>query len=527
MNQHPDASLRRLTLVFGLLVALPGVAGLAQAQSSAKPNNRDQPPPTQVDLFQPIVAFDLTPDQQRAMERLRADPSSGAIQIFKVNLSVPKTADAVNFNFLPGGALMLSTRSRADRAPDDYSWTGGDASGSKSAALVVKDQQVTGTIRDGDKLYRVRSIGNGVTAVIEVDQKKLPPEHPPAFDREKREKSEPPPRVAALRRRGAVSPANPRTAVAARTATGASAADALGSGSTGGGASELADTPPGGAADACGTIDVFVAYTPAAEIQAGSIDGLIQLAVDETNISYSKSGIQPRLHLVGTAKTNYAESGDMEVDVARLAAPADGFLDDVPPLRDAAGADIAVLITGNGNFCGIADTILASADEAYAVVGQNCATGYYSFGHEVGHLQGARHNPEADNTASPFAYGHGFFSLTNRKRTVMSYDCPPGCTRIDAWATPQVVVDGVTMGDTALHNDARVLNETACDVAAFRAAAGSAPGPSTPVGGGSSLAPSTPTSPTTTPHRTPAASAWSLLALLGAAPWVLGRRAPA
>ena len=59
-------------------------------------------------------------------------------------------------------------------------------------------------------------------------------------------------------------------------------------------------------------------------------------------------------------------------------------------------------------------------DGAYAVVGQNCATGYYSFGHEIGHLQGARHNPEADGLTLPFAYGHGFQNnVAPRWRTIM------------------------------------------------------------------------------------------------------------
>lgn len=512
-----------LCLVLG---ATAGASGQSAPPSGAAgaAKTADQPP-RGPDLFRPLGSFDLTPEQQRKLDELRSDPSSGAIQLFQVNLNVPKTADAININLIPGSTLMLSTRSRADRAADDYSWSGGDASGGKSAALVVKGGQVTGTIHDGDRLYRVRALGGGATAVVEVDQKRLPPEHPPAFDRE--QKQERPP--AKLRASAAGSVAGHAAGSAARSESLArrSNADepAPGSGGNPGGAPASPAGPAAAAADACGTIDVLVAYTPAAETQSGSIDGLIQLAIDETNTSYAKSGIQPRLRLVRTARTSYVESGDMEVDVARLALTGDGFLDEIPPLRDAAGADIAVLLTGNGNFCGIAREIFAGVDEAYAVVGQNCATGYYSFGHEIGHLQGARHNPEADDTPTPFAFGHGFFSLANRKRTVMSYDCPVGCTRIDSWAAPQVVVDGVAMGDTVLHHDARVLNETACTVAAFRAAATS---PATPAPPGTP--PATPTAPapaTPSPHPAPAISAWSLLLLLGAAPWLLRGRTPA
>jgi hypothetical protein len=507
--------------VLALFVA-SGVSGQT-APVGAGSKTADQPPAPGRDLFQPMGAFDLTPDQERRLEKLREDPSAGAIQIYRVDLNVPKTADAININLVPGSTMMLATRSRSDRTANDFSWSGGDASGAKSAALVVKDSQVTGTIRDGEKLYRVRALGGGATAVVEVDQKKLPPEHPPAFDR--KEKARPPGKpVAALARRPLAVQASRSSRPGPSPAPGAATADRRDGAGTGGGGGAMG--VPGGpgeaTGDACGTIDVLVAYTPAAETESGSIDGLIQLAVDETNTSYSKSGILPRLRLVRTARTGYVESGDMELDVARLAAPADGFLDEIPPLRDAAGADVVVLVTGSGNFCGIARDILADVEGAYAVVGQNCATGYYSFGHEVGHLQGARHNPEADDTATPFAYGHGFFSVANRKRTVMSYDCPVGCTRIDSWATPQVVVEGIPMGDALLRNDARVLNETACDVAAFRAAESSLGGTPQPA---PTPAPQPPPQPA--PHATPAVSTWSLLLLLGAAPFVLRRRSRA
>jgi hypothetical protein len=487
---------------------------LGAAAAFAQAATKDQPPAS-ADLFQPLpVAFDLTPEQQQAMQAYRSDPSAGEIQLFRVNLSVPKTADAVNFNIVPGVAMMLSTRNRNDRSTADYSWTGGDATGEKSAALVVKDQQVTGTVRNGDKLYRLRPVGNGVTAVIEIDQKKLPPEHPPAFDQKKH-----PPKEPSLQSSLTARPASTSKRAATRAVV-ASRADAPGSG----GASTGSGGGAAGSADACGTIDVLVAYTPAAEQQSGAIDALVQLAIDETNNSYANSGIRPRLRLAHQARTSYVESGDMEVDVARLANPSDGFLDDVPPLRDLHQADIAVLITGNGNFCGIAADILATADNAFAVVGQNCATGYYSFGHEVGHLQGARHNPEADPTATPFAFGHGFFSPANRKRTVMSYDCPMGCTRIDVWADPTIMVLGVAMGSAALNHDARVINETACAVAGFRQATGVAPVSGPSGGTGTSTAGTGSGSGASTPHSAPAFSTWSLLALVALAPLLVRGR---
>jgi hypothetical protein len=167
-------------------------------------------------------------------------------------------------------------------------------------------------------------------------------------------------------------------------------------------------------------------------------------------------------------QTSYVESADMALDRDRFRINGDGFMDEVHGLRNQHAADIAILITKSGNYCGIAAAIGAVADTAFAVVGQNCATGYYSFAHEIGHLQGARHNPQADPTTTPCAYCHGYFYETGHWRTVMSYECPAGCTRIKYWSNPNVLYGGVAMGTAATHHNARGLNNTACQVANFR-----------------------------------------------------------
>ena len=521
--------LRTLVVAPAALAATLALAPAVAAQASrTPPPTGDQP--QGADLFSPVgTAFDMTPAQEKAMAAFRADPSAGEIQVLRINANVPRTADAVNFNFLTGTPFMLSTKARQDRAAGSYAWLGGDESGGKSATLVVQGDAITGTIRDGDKLFRVRPLGGGVHAVIAVDQAKLPPEHPPAFDKKRPTTAEPPPRLA-VRREAAVRPPTrehpaAERAAAVRGATRAElaahpaappTADQPGGGAGGGSASPFLSASAAGDEDPCATIDVLVAHTPAAVAQSGGVDALVDLAILETNASYANSGIRPRLRLVGRVATDYVESGSMETDVARLANPSDGFLDEIPPLRDQRNADIAVLVTGNGDFCGIAADIDVGADRAYAVVGQNCATGYYSFGHEVGHLQGARHDPDADPEPT---FAHGFFSLANRRRTVMSYNCPPGCTRVDFWSSPATVVEGVTMGSAADNDNVRKLNERACAVAAFRQAPGGGPSTPTPL--------PTPIAPESSTRPAPAASTWSLLALLAAAPLALRRPARA
>src|SRR5690606_7016412 len=175
-------------------------------------------------------------------------------------------------------------------------------------------------------------------------------------------------------------------------------------------------------------IHVLVAYTPQAAAQVGDIDALVQLAIDETNLQYANSDITANVALAHAYQTGQNGSGSFGTDLNRLQNPSDGFFDEVHGLRDTYGGDVVVLITRSyGGSCGQARTILATdASEAFAAASQSCATGYYTFGHEIGHLQGARHNPEMDPNTSPFAYGHGKYWQAGSWRTVMSYDCPGG-----------------------------------------------------------------------------------------------------
>ena len=75
------------------------------------------------------------------------------------------------------------------------------------------------------------------------------------------------------------------------------------------------------------------------------------------------------------------------------------YLDEVPTLRDTHRADVVSLI-GSGydvgrGACGIAYLMSGNsplfAPYAYSVVDVTCMTGYYSFGHEIGHNMGLNH----------------------------------------------------------------------------------------------------------------------------------------
>jgi hypothetical protein len=374
------------------------------------------------DLFVavPEADQDLSEAQVALLEGLRSDPTTKEVTLVQVDLAMTETADSINFNLLPDEKMEMSKTQVATRGAKGYTWYGEDAERQRSAILVVQDGDMVGTVHSGDQLYRIRSLGDGLHAVVEVDASKFPEDHPPEY--EQLEEETPP-------------------------------ADLLG--------------PEADLADDCGFTDLIVAFTPGAKAQVGNIAALIQLAIDEANVSYDKSFVNPRVRLLHSYETPYVESGNMVTDRDRFVAPGDGHMDEIHGLRTEKGGDIAILITKSGGFCGIAAAILADTSTAFAVVGQNCATGYYSFGHEIGHLQGARHNKQADPTNTPFEWGHGFYYAPGHWRTIMSYNCPGGCTRQQRWSNPNVSIGGMAAGIEDEAYNVRVLNETACTMANF------------------------------------------------------------
>jgi hypothetical protein len=316
-------------------------------------------------------------------------------------------------------ALTLTKRSEDVRSPEDFTWYGTLTDVPGQATLVVRNGNITGSIQDQGTLYRIEPVGNGVHALIKVDQSRFPPEHPPSFQEKER--------------RGDIQAPN-----------------------------ALQDTSR---ADAIAGIDVLVAYTTGAKNAVSDINATIELAVAEANQSYVNSGINIKLRLVDSFELSYAETGKTFDTILTdfVANPT------VQNRRNASGADLSAMLINQSDYCGLADAIMANASTAFAVVYYDCATGYYSFAHELGHLQGARHDPANDSTTTPFAYGHGYQYLTAPAwRTIMAYNCSGGCPRLQYWSNPNVQHNGIAMGTAATNDNARVLNQTAATVAAFK-----------------------------------------------------------
>jgi len=313
--------------------------------------------------------------------------------------------------------------------------------------LVVKEGVVVGTIASPESFYQVGYVGDSIHAVTEIDQAAFPPELEPI---------------------PADAPLEP-----------------------------LIGVPVGPMADDGSTIDILVVYTGdarAAQGGATAMQAMIDQAILETNQAYANSGIAQRVNLVHTEEVAYSEAGfNWETTLFRLTGDSDGYIDHVHTLRDTYCADEVVLVVNDTASCGIAWLMTYVStffeDNAFAVVSRNCATGYYSFAHEMGHNMGSRHDWYVDDASySPYSYNHGYVNAANSWRTIMAYntECDDQggyCSRLQYFSTPDVTYGGLPLGvpegtstscSEGVYNpncdadNRKTLNNTAFTVANFR-----------------------------------------------------------
>jgi hypothetical protein len=149
--------------------------------------------------------------------------------------------------------------------------------------------------------------------------------------------------------------------------------------------------------DSGGNLDVLVVWTKKAECANAGLTSCalndldltrIDLAVEETNTAYELSGVTTMiLRLVHAYReVNYVEaSTDTFLGaLSAIQSTSDGNMDDVHSKRTQYGADIVAMIIDDQAYCGIG---YKGPSKAYmfSATQWSCATGYYSFGHEIGH----------------------------------------------------------------------------------------------------------------------------------------------
>ena len=465
-----------------IVATAASLAGLALAQTGAGPTLSNEA------LGNLKIATAATPAQQTRISQIRMQPGTGAILIGMLRADTLRTSavgQSVNLRVSESKIVQARTVSVENR-PGATIWRG-EVAGKGSlppgvATMVMTPGGVTGTIEaDDGKTYQLRPLPDGGTAVIEIDYATMPLEDGPGGG------------AAAVAPAGRLMNARLARPVASGIAAPVAASAApvvlntaevtrrlqpnavLGAKLLQPGEISISERyklrpdiwklliPP--------TIDVLVAYTPSAASLSGDINGLINLAIEETNGSFTNSNVWARVRLVGTVQVPYSETGkSYDTIMADFTTNGDGKMDAVFPEREAKKADVVMLVMNQGDWCGQAHDIGATAATAFALVHYSCATGYYSFGHEMAHLIGARHDRETDGTGTPYAWGHGYrhHAASGSWRTIMGYPCSDCNPRKQYWSSPLTLYGGIPMGTAALEDNHRVWNERAPIVAAFR-----------------------------------------------------------
>ena len=177
-----------------------------------------------------------------------------------------------------------------------------------SATLVAKNDAIVGNVSYDGHLYEIRYGGRGKAKVRELN-----PAAPESCDSE-------------------------QLANDSDDGTGPGAA----------GEPETAMDTTGGS-----TLDLLVAYTPSALKQAGSVSAVeaaIQMAVNDTSITYANSGMPHRVRLVHIVALSQAESGNLSTDLGAAKGTSDGKWDEIHSLRTKYGADqVSVVIAGSSS----------------------------------------------------------------------------------------------------------------------------------------------------------------------------------
>lgn len=381
-------------------------------------------------LFTEPTAY-VTFDEEAVLEPVRFKRGSILTINTEALLAVDKPT-AFEINALAVRGQVVSLQPLQSGSADSRRWHGKFEAGQVTLVMrtgarrignqLVRQKIVVGTIRTRDgAVYQVRHVSGDQVVVRELDQKALPPESEPLIPAEEM--------VPAERDVKAAGPYE---------------------------------------------FSVAVFYTPKARDGEGGtsmIRAVIELAELETNQAFADSGVNARMKVVYSDMTRDNEAGGFSGMLSALQNRFDGRMDEVHLARDDYSADLVVLICEDDALCGLAYRMTTESPMfsrwAFSVVNRNCATGNYSFGHELGHNMGCCHdaaNPSTD-PIYPYAYGWHFRKEETQYRTIMAYE--PG-DRVPRYSNPDASYLGVPTGKAGKADNVRTINNTADTVSAFR-----------------------------------------------------------
>lgn len=361
---------------------------------------------TAISVIENPVISNLSEIQERMSARTAVE------EYLFVNIDVNSLQNETTVNFQFFDLTINMERDKLDRrSKTNYTWYGISKDRPATAVLTVIDNRVTGMISNSSGNYRIETFGK--TIVLErINQSKYPQEDCSNFNDTE-----------------STTPGNYKTE---------------------GDDPDPLDLPP----HEC-KLRVLVMFTPQAQDAAGTdMEDLAQQAVDEMNWSFGNSNINREVELVFVGEIDYQESGNSTQDLMLFKDQNDGVMDNVHILREQYAADVSILLCEISG-CGMAAALRSSSEYAFALTNWDCATGYYSFAHEIGHLFGCQHawpDPTDQDLDNDAPYAHGYKDPNGGWRTIMSYTCNGGCTRIPFWSNPNISYGGQVMGGSSEYN---------------------------------------------------------------------------
>ncbi|MBO6517022.1 MAG: hypothetical protein JJ975_10780 [Bacteroidia bacterium] len=225
-------------------------------------------------------------------------------------------------------------------------------------------------------------------------------------------------------------------------------------------------------------IDLLVAYTQEASdslLGDSSTVRDIQRALYRMNMCLVYSNVDFEVGLVRTIKLTEYESDCFTHDLDLF--HKNSFIES---LRNKYHADIAILVLANQEYCGLPlDRYKRAQDStAFCAVNYYCMQNTFGLSHQVAHLFGCNHYIEMHETANSeqITYGHGYkwrYDEYTGFNTILGiYDddfCgEEDCNLIPHFSNPEVEYRSVPTGKAGIQNNAKVLDENASEIGAFK-----------------------------------------------------------
>jgi peptidyl-Asp metalloendopeptidase len=131
----------------------------------------------QASFVAPANGVSLTAQQSQVLSGIKALPTTLGATVVRLNTDALISGDWISIP-LETKSVSIQNSSRQSLGGNTI-WSGAapnEVNG--STTIVANKQAVTGSIQTEDGLYQIRPLGDGLHALVKVDNGKLPPEHP-------------------------------------------------------------------------------------------------------------------------------------------------------------------------------------------------------------------------------------------------------------------------------------------------------------------------------------------------------------